>query len=72
MRFNIQKLREAGFEVVIDKEAVTIVGAPIQQQVWENIKDIVSKGVHDPGLRDYVAGTFFDSLSRAQILELAE
>lgn len=74
MRFNIAKLREAGFRVDVDKDTVEIQGPPLTETAWLNIRAVVTgqAKIKDPGLQDYVLGEFMTALHRAQILELAE
>lgn len=73
MRLNIEKLQAAGFRLSITKEEVTIQASPIEARAWERMRDIVKEaGITDPGLQDYVLENCVRSLTRAQILQLAE
>lgn len=73
MRFDIKKLREAGFAVEATETAVTIYGNSTSREAWEAAKAIaVQAGVHDPGLQEYAIGGFMVALQRAQILSITE
>lgn len=72
MRLNIQKLRNCGFEVSIDKDNIEIHATPLSEAAWQQMRDQIAERIGDPGLQDYVMGSYMTALQRAQILEIAE
>lgn len=72
MRFNIAQLLQAGFEVHTNVETIEIQAPPMSEEDWRKVKSQIAVCVNDPGLQDYVLGTYLIALQRAMILELAE
>lgn len=72
MKLSIKKLQAKGFEVSVNKDAIEIHAPPVAEATWREAKDRISELVADPGLQDYVLGTYLMALNRARILELAD
>lgn len=72
MKFNIKKLQEKGFDVTVSKDAIEIHAQPVSEKTWMEAKVRIAELVGDPGLQDYVLGSYLVALNRARILEVAD
>lgn len=72
MKFNIKRLRAAGFDVNIAGDEIDIYAIGDANVHWNKVVDVVKLHVSDAALAEYAAGAAVMAIQRAQIMSLVD
>lgn len=73
MKINLKAMREAGMDLIVEKDHIEVIGNPIAAGMHNGLQTLLKTHAKlSPLGKDLVTAEFYDALNKAQLLEFVE